>query len=336
MQPGIYSNIPNSEYHGGVGISKSGLDLIRRSPAHYHYARTAVNLNATAPTPAQKIGTAFHMLLLEEPLFEQSYVAPCVIPDGALSTTEDIKAVLKECGEKVSGNKPELIERLKAVRPEAVIADEVKTRYAIQNAGRTILQLEECGQLYAMRAAVMRHPAASALMNAPGISELSAYWNDPETGELCRCRPDFWRLDGIVVDIKTTEDASPDEFARSIANWRYHAQHPYYVDGLTLALQQGGTKILDHDTGAITGDAPAAPRAFVFLVVEKKPPHAVAVYSLDPESLKLGRIENRQDLKRYAECKSANDWPAFSNSIAQISLPDFYLNKNYQLLGATG
>ena len=38
IEPGcFYANLPNELYHKGPGISKSGLDQIRRSPAHYVY-----------------------------------------------------------------------------------------------------------------------------------------------------------------------------------------------------------------------------------------------------------------------------------------------------------
>lgn len=71
MQPGVYPNLSNEEYHGGPGISKSGLDLIHRSPLHYRAAKTAANDNE--PTAAQAIGTAFHSLLLEPESFAQLY-----------------------------------------------------------------------------------------------------------------------------------------------------------------------------------------------------------------------------------------------------------------------
>jgi len=307
MEPGVYGEISNSDYHSGPGISKSGLDLIRRSPAHYQYAISADNDNQ--PTPAQQIGTAFHTLLLEPHLFDEQYALPCEMPLDALVTTDDLKAALKECGEKVSGNKPELIERLKAVRPDVIIADEIKQSYAVQNAGRIIIPHETNSQLWAMREAVMAHPAASKLMSVPGKAEQSVYWNDPVTGELCRCRPDWWRDDDILVDVKTTEDASPEEFARSILSWRYHVQDPFYTDGIFQAIGR-------------------VPRGFVFLVVEKKPPHAVAVYVLDRESRELGRAEYRADLNRYAECKRTGVWPAYADDIQPIGVPQWHLIRN--------
>ncbi|MDT9105829.1 PD-(D/E)XK nuclease-like domain-containing protein, partial [Escherichia coli] len=244
---------------------------------------------------------AFHMLVLEPHLFDESYVLPLVLPDDALSTIDDLKAALKDAGEKVSGTKPELIERLKAVRPDAKIADELKQRYAASNAGRTIITIEERDQLYAMRDAVMAHPAANALLTgAKYVTEHSAYAQDPETGELRRVRPDLWRFDGIVGDVKTTDDASPEGFARSIATWGYDVQHPYYLDTLNLALQQQVDCSVKHPTSA---------RQFVFLVVEKKPPHAVAVYVLDAASVDLGRAKYRASLNTYAKCKRTGVGP---------------------------
>src|SRR5690606_28865958 len=71
MKPGVYAGIPNAEYHGGPGISKSGLDLIHRSPLHYKAVVDGANDNE--PTAAQMIGTAAHALILEPAEFAKTY-----------------------------------------------------------------------------------------------------------------------------------------------------------------------------------------------------------------------------------------------------------------------
>lgn len=316
MKPGVYDNLSNAEYHGGPGISKSGLDLIARSPMHFKAARDAANDNAPrTPTPAQDFGSDFHEFLLEPDSFDESHVLPFVAPEGALATSDDIKAVLKDHGEKVSGTKPELIERLRKINPDAVILDELRQQYAITNAGRKILQPDAWVTLQGMRAAVMAHPAASALLSAPGVAERSVYWTDPVTGELCRCRPDYWRHDGIVVDLKSTEDASPEGFAKSIGNWRYDVQDPFYVDGINLMREQSGRNDI------------AIARKFIFIAVEKKAPFAVGAYALDDESRDIGRAQYRANLDTYATCKLSGVWAGYGDKIQYISLPAWKIAK---------
>jgi hypothetical protein len=336
MKPGVYAGVSNADYHGGEGVSKSMLDVLAdRSPLHLHYMRTAANDNERQPTPAQRIGTMFHALLLEPDEFDRTHVLPCVIPEGALVTVDDIKGALKDAGEKVTGTKSELTERLKAVRPESIFADEVKQQFAISNAGRTIMTHEEWEQLRNMRDAVMAHPAASALLSVQGWAELSAFWVDGQTGELCRCRPDFWRKDGVLVDVKTTEDASPEEFARSIANWRYHVQHAMYVDGITETLLQASERNLN---SAFPDGIPPVPKAFVFLAVEKSAcvvngqAKGVAVYVLDEESVRLGGALYHRDLGRYAHCNTTGVWPGYGDKLQSITLPAYEFSKNAQLL----
>lgn len=62
------ANMPNEAYHAYEGISKSGLDLIARSPAHYAHAAKR------EPTRHMVIGTAIHTALLEPERFESDYL----------------------------------------------------------------------------------------------------------------------------------------------------------------------------------------------------------------------------------------------------------------------
>ena len=300
MQPGIYSDISNEDYHSGAGISKSGLDLIRKSPMHFKARIDAPS--DREPTAAQMIGTAFHSLLLEPQVFAQSYV---VEPENA-------------------PRKPTSVQRnAKKPSPETIEAISFWDKFESENAGKSVLGQDANEQLLAMAHSVNRHPAAHALLTgAPGVAELSCYWNDPTTGVLCRCRPDYWRTDGIIVDVKTTEDASPEGFAKSLVNWRYHVQAPFYLDGLAECIKQSGETEL------------VIPNTFVFLCVEKKPPYAVAVYLLDAESFELGRIEYRQDLKTYAECIEHEKWPGYGDTIQKIGVPQWHLIRNAALLSA--
>ncbi len=60
----------SAEYHAHHAISKSGLDQIAKSPAHYWLYKNTPRDS----TDAMDFGTAFHSLLLEPHLFNQNYV----------------------------------------------------------------------------------------------------------------------------------------------------------------------------------------------------------------------------------------------------------------------
>ena len=153
-----------------------------------------------------------------------------------------------------------------------------------------------------MRAAVRNHPAAAALLHQ-GKAEQSFWWNDTATGMRCKCRPDWYQRD-TVVDVKTTTDASPQAFARSVATFAYHVQAAHYLEGLSDRCQR-----------------------FVFVAVEKSYPHAVAVYELDADALALGRTTRDNALDVIAGCKAANVWPGYGDTTIQtISLPKWATN----------
>lgn len=202
-----------------------------------------------------------------------------------------------------SGNRHELAVILAEHGRPVRLWSDVVAGWQQLNADRIVLTSDEWARLHAMRDAVMSHPAARALLTkVPGKAEQSVYWVDPLTGELCRCRPDFWRDDDIIVDVKTTTDASPEAFARSIYDWRYHVQDPLYRDGIEAAT---GRQV----------------KGFVFVAVETKAPHAVAVYVLEPEAVELGRAEYQRDLLKFAECRRSGVWPGYGDTIQKIGLP---------------
>jgi hypothetical protein len=152
-----------------------------------------------------------------------------------------------------------------------------------------------------MADAVRQHPYAAALL-VDGKAEQSFWWTDTATGMRCKCRPD-WYYGSTVVDIKTTTDASPQAFARSVATFAYHVQAAHYLAGLHGAER------------------------FVFVAVEKTYPHAVAVYELDADALALGRTTRDNALDVIAGCQAAGVWPGYSDTIIQtISLPKWATN----------
>lgn len=63
----MLADVSNDAYHSADGVSKSSLDLVAKSPAHYYYAPPR------EPSRAMVIGSATHAAILEPDLFAQQY-----------------------------------------------------------------------------------------------------------------------------------------------------------------------------------------------------------------------------------------------------------------------
>jgi len=172
---------------------------------------------------------------------------------------------------------------------------------AMEAAGIEAVTAPEMEQAMAMAASVRSHQAAAALLR-DGKAEQSFWFDDIATGLRCKCRPD-WYTGSTIVDLKTTVDASPKGFAKSVAQWRYHVQQSHYLAG-TFAER------------------------FVFIAVEKCYPYAVGVYELDADAVQFGDYERRNNLQTIADCRAISEWPGYGNTIQPLSLPKWALNAN--------
>jgi len=172
---------------------------------------------------------------------------------------------------------------------------------AMEAAGIEAVTAPEMEQAMAMAASVRSHQAAAALLRN-GKAEQSFWFDDIATGLRCKCRPD-WYTGSTIVDLKTTVDASPKGFAKSVAQWRYHVQQSHYLAG-TFAER------------------------FVFIAVEKCYPYAVGVYELDADAVQFGDYERRNNLQTIADCRAISEWPGYGNTIQPLSLPKWALNAN--------
>lgn len=168
--------------------------------------------------------------------------------------------------------------------------------------GREIVTEEELERLRLTSEAVHAHAAAGKALAMLREVETSIFWTDPDTGINCRCRPDGILSNGLIVDVKTTGDASADEFVKSAAKWRYHVQAAYYSDGYRAAFGE-------------------APKGFAFIAVEKDPPFMVAFYVASDAMTLRGRADYQQDLRTFDACQKTDTWPALSDSPIIIDLP---------------
>jgi hypothetical protein len=301
MQSRIYS-IPFEQYEGIPAASKHLLDALSISPLHcWSYFINPERMKGKE-TPAKVLGNAIHVSILEPERFEKEFVRE---PDKTeiqkistkkiLDLADDYKREAKALGLKVTGTKPELKKILSPYPDSFTFWDEL---YEELTKGKKVLSESDWRITKAITSRVRKHPAASELLKY-GQAEQSIFWTDPDTGIQCKGRIDW--LNDHIVDLKSTTDASPEGFQRSISKYRYYVQAAMYVDGLY------------YTTGKECN--------FVFAAWEKHSPYASALYYATPEMLEAGRQEYKRLLKIYAKCLESDVWNGYNQEIMPIDLP---------------
>lgn len=256
--------IPQMEaaaYHSSAGISKHGLDLIRHAPALYVHRKS----NPEEQTPAMRWGTLAHTVILEPDKFD------------------DEVFVLPPCDRRTKEGKETYAQAMR------------------EAAGRTIITMDEAQQLEGMKDAFYADKACRNAVQNIEYVEASLYWIDQVQDVQCRARMDAIRKDGVIVDYKTTDNASPSAFLRSVMSFRYHVQAAFYLDALKAVTGQDGT--------------------FLLVAQEKKPPYLSCVYIVGQDMVEQGRREYMQDLKTYRRCFDTGDWPGISAYPMELNLP---------------
>lgn len=184
--------------------------------------------------------------------------------------------------------------------PRSRSKDAVEARKELEKQGKVILSEDDWALVTGARDAVLGHPIAGKLIDS-GDSQLTVVWNDLETGIKCKARPDLVVENlGTAIDLKTTGQPI-SEFQKSIANFFYHVQAAMYLDGLSM-----NSCYLKH---------------WLFIVVEMKPPHGVAVFALEDEDIIRGRALYSGWLRKLHECRLTGEYPGYEPVIKPIGLP---------------
>jgi hypothetical protein len=275
-RPGLY-DLSDEEYHGdpvpGGSASSSTLRLLLppTAPAIVKYEKD----HGRPPKAAFDLGHAFHKLVLGR---------------GSV-----LKVVEREDG--------------KTAWDTNAVKAEVE---AVRAAGHVPLKRAELAQAEAMARAVRDHPTAGPLF-APGtgLPERSIFWSDGRTGAACRAMIDWLSippgLPPMIVDLKSTEKPSLRSVLKSMGEYGYYMQDPWYRD----AVASLGYDVEDID--------------FVFCFVGTKPPHLITLFRLDVEDLIEGRERNREAFDLWLACTESGVWPGYSEEIQTGKIPPYAL-----------
>ena len=206
---------------------------------------------------------------------------------------------------------PEKFEERFAVAPKVdrrTTAGKVAwAEYLADCEGKIVLDEQDHADAMACVQALNDHAQFAAIMAQPRRVEVEHQFD--LFGHRFKAKPDAI-IDSmrLILDIKTTDDASPHRWQWSAVDYGYHRQNAIYRE-------------------ALRNDAGEWYR-FIFAVVEKpKPstrgiPPTVALYELDPDTVLMG-YEDTQMLVRDYEDRMSNGWwqQYYSDGIVPLRLP---------------
>lgn len=288
---GIIEGLNYETYRSAPGIAGSDLETILDSPAAFHHGQRMEE------TDEMQFGTLFHSLLLTGRA--DYHVKP---------ETYDAEGVAK----KWNGN--------------ATVCKQWLADHA-DHADKPIIPAlghHSAAMLVSMVTKVKAHPIASALL-ARLKPEVSIFARHEEDGILCKGRLDGLISEGtnIVVEVKTTRDASTAAFSREIWKRGYYKKAAWY-------------RMLLHNMKR-------SPMEYWFIAVENDGQARVNVRRLAERAMDKGDFDNDDTLALYRKCRMANHWPEFSDGLfpgdpqdqPQIDLPDFCYGDLDDIVGLT-
>ena len=261
----LKDGITNAEYHGSGELSRStAWSLLQTCPAKVRY-----DMNHPKPSsPALIIGSAFHTATLEpEKLDDEFAVKPSEI-DGQSPRTKHYKEAF------------ELMQKSEPDKQWLAPAD-------------YDLILEMAGS--ALDNPVLRHYMADIdqVVEGTGYFEME--------GAKCKVRPDLYIPGaGVVIDLKSTQDASNRGFTKSVRQFGYLFQACWYMHALRLLGEK--------------------PKQFVFIAVEKTAPYATAAYTIKESDINKQFSNMERACQLWATCQSSGIWPGYSDMVETLDL----------------
>lgn len=259
----IIEGIPNLEYHSSPELSRStAWNLITTCPARVIHDKR----NPGSSSSALILGNGFHSATMEPKLFEEEYeIKPSQI-DGKSALTKHYKEKFSEMQE--------------------------------DDTSKTWLSRSEWEMCSDMADSANSNPwFKRTLESGKFIIEGTGFFECE--GVKCKVRPDLYDPEtGVIIDLKSTQDASPRGFRSSVRKFGYDFQVAFYMEG----LRRMGLKAT----------------AFIFLAVEKKAPYLSAIYQINGMDIER---QSRQMLKAcqiWANCSATETFPGYSEEVVTL------------------
>ena len=219
----LIEHLDIDEYHSRPEISKSQLDTLNVSPAHFWALHRDPNRPAPVTRGGQLEGSLAHCAILEPDEFGNRYVLGPTLNRNTKAWKDFVEA------------NPGRI---------AIQQDQYDTAWRQSDAVRALPEIREA--LSRGRAEV------SAFWTDPGTGVACRCRPDFAS--------DVSESAVILLDVKTFSSAAPDEFRRQAARKRYHVQDALYSDGFSIAAD---VDVLAFVFVAVESDYPHAAHALM-------------------------------------------------------------------------
>ncbi len=172
--------------------------------------------------------------------------------------------------------------------------------FEADNADALILSASEMHKAQSMAAAVRADEVASRVLFGAGTRyEETLLWS--QLGRARRCTPDAHNA-SIVVELKTTRDASPDRFRWDAIRMGYHAQVADYASAFEATYGY-------------------APKDCFIIAVENCAPYGCTTWRMSSSAMDKGRRLNQERLEQLIACEGAGIWPGYAPSWIDFEVP---------------
>jgi hypothetical protein len=178
-------------------------------------------------------------------------------------------------------------------------------------AGKTPI-LEEAFAEACVIAERIRVQLADRGIDLDGESELSIEWHEQTEYGFLLCKGRFdhvWLEQGVILDLKVTENAAQSAVERTAENLGYAIQSAAYTRALTA---------LDPDRYAGKVD-------FLFAFGEAEDPYAMNLCRPDGTFREIGERRWLRAVQTWARCTAENHFPAYGTGINPLSAPGWAL-----------
>lgn len=279
-KPLIRKDVSIEDYHADKEyISASSIKEAKKSMRCFHHYRN----NTQERKDHFDMGNAFELALLDYFNGTEDFVHKVAVFDESKKPQPDKDYRTKE-------------------------NSEWKSNFFETNKNKYIISTQDNENIKAMISNCELDSTVCALLKNTDY-QTSLYWTDEKTGVKIKTRPDVMKVNRpVIVDVKTTKDASPKMFAKDCANYDYPTQAIIQIRG---AIETGLFTQVDK---------------YYWIVVENNAPFDVVIYEFNKEywemcdtslDYTLNKIKNNE-IKGYSE-RADNKY-----GIITLELPKYY------------